>query len=205
MHELGDCVAEHGVLTMVGPLRRFASRVARDQSGWTLVEMLVAASLGVFLLGIASTVFVSAIKSQPRATSRAADVQQARVTMERITRELRQGSEVPVASASQLSLITWVRSATCGGAPGAAAIPCRVTYTCSSTSCTRVEAAPTGVSPGPAETVVTGIVGPAVFSYSPSGADPAYVGVNLVFRADGGEDAITLSDGAALRNPGVPG
>ena len=50
--------------------------------------------------------------------------------------------------------------------------------------------------------VVSGLSSNNVFSYTPpTSTAPAYVGVTLAFPAKGGTDAITLSDGAALRNP----
>jgi len=53
--------------------------------------MLLAASLGLVVIGAAMTVFVGGLKSQPRRESQAAGVQQAQTTMERITREVREG------------------------------------------------------------------------------------------------------------------
>jgi hypothetical protein len=50
---------------------------------------------------------------------------------------------------------------------------------------------------------VSGLSPGNVFSYSSCAGAPTtydYVGVSLVFPADGGEDAITLSDGVDLRN-----
>ena len=179
-------------------------RLVSEERGWTLAELLVATMLGLGLLGVGTSVFTASLKSQPRATSRGADIQQARSAMERITRELRLGWSVPTATSAQLSILTYVNSASCGGAQADTRTPCRVTYTCSSTACTRVEANPDGSGAGAAETVVSGIAGPAVFSYAPSSVDPAFVGVTLSFPAEAGEDVITLGDGVALRNPGAP-
>jgi hypothetical protein len=51
--------------------------------------------------------------------------------------------------------------------------------------------------------VVSGLSSDNVFSYTPPTATaPAYVGVTLALPSQGGSDAITLSDGSALRNPG---
>lgn len=167
----------------------------------TLVELLTAAMLGVMVLGSAVAMFTVGIKSEPKAASRSAQIQQARTAMERITRELRQGrqGDIYVATASQLSILTYVKSATCGGVPSNTAIACRVTYTCSAGACTRIEGNPNGIGSGPAKQVVTGLSTPNIFSYSPSTA-PVHIGVTLEFPADGGEDAITLQDGVTLRN-----
>jgi len=51
--------------------------------------------------------------------------------------------------------------------------------------------------------VVSGLSSSNVFAYTaPTSTAPAYVGVTLAFPAKDGSDAITLADGAALRNPG---
>lgn len=172
--------------------------------------MLVSTALGLVLLGGAMTVLVGAAKSEPRAAASAAGVDQARFVMERMTRELRQGTSVPTASASQLAVVTYVDSATCGGAAASAAILCRVTYTCSAGACTRTEAQPDGASPGSALQVVSGLSSSSIFAYPATAGDPAcgtatatsptHVCITLAFPANNGGNAITLNDGVGLRN-----
>ena len=175
--------------------------LAAQERGFTLVELLVATVLGLIVIGGAVTVFTVSMNNQPRISSQSAAIQQARTAMEQITRELRQGSTVSTATANQLSIVTYVHSATCGGAAASTAISCRVTYTCTAGNCTRVEAKPDGTLPGSPVRVVSGLSSNNVFTYSPSSAAPTYVGVSFWFKATGGRDAITLSDGAATRNP----
>jgi prepilin-type N-terminal cleavage/methylation domain-containing protein len=183
-------------------IRGRARSIFTEDLGFTLPELLVATAIGLVVIGAAVTAFTAAIGSQPRVESQAGAIQQARTTMEQITRELRQGSSVPSATASQLSVVTFVHSATCGGAASNTAISCRVTYSCSSGTCSRTEAKPDGTLPGPSRQVVSGLSSNNVFSYTaPSSTAPAYVSVTLAFPAEGGTDAITLSDGSALRNP----
>jgi prepilin-type N-terminal cleavage/methylation domain-containing protein len=179
-----------------------AGGLARED-GFTLIEVLVAAVLGLVIVGAGVTMFTAVIRAQPGQAAKGASIQQARATEERIVRELRQGASVYTATAQQLSFVTYVNSATCGGAPGSTSIPCRVTYTCTAGTCMRVEARPDGTSPGPARTVVTGLSSSNVFSYSPSTSAPSYIGATLVFpgKSGGSDDAITLSDGATLMNP----
>jgi Tfp pilus assembly protein PilW len=167
----------------------------------TLIELLIAASLGLVVIGGALTIFVGAVRSEPRAASKVAAIQQARVTVDRITRELRQGLETPTKSSNQLAIVTYVKVATCGGAAASTSIPCRVTYTCSAGACSRVVAQPNGSAPGPAVKVASGLASTNVFNYSylPGATEPSYVGVSLTFSAEG--QPVVLSDGVALRNP----
>jgi len=183
--------------------RKGASALRREERGFTLIELLVATAAGLVVIGGAFTMFAGAIHSQPRDSSKVVAMQDARTTVDRITRELRQGLEVvpsaPTPSASQMAILTYVKQATCGGAAASTSIPCRVTYTCSGATCTRVVSQPNGSSPGPTQTVATGLASSSVFTYSPSAADPGYVGVS--FAISGSGQPFTLSDGVTLRNP----
>jgi Tfp pilus assembly protein PilW len=176
-------------------------KTAGSEDGWTLVEMLLAASLGLIIVGAALSMFTGALKSRPRAVSQSAGVTQAQTAMERMTRELRQGSAVVTATATQVSVITYVDQATCGGSAGSTAITCRVTYSCSGGACTRTVAQPNGSSPGTAVTVVSGMSSNNVFTYVPPASNtPAYLYVTLAFPDNAGRNAITLSDAVGLRN-----
>lgn len=180
-------------------VRKAAAALRREERGLTLIELLIAAAVGLVVVGGALTMFMGAIRSEPRTASKVAAIQEARTTVDRITRELRQGLETPTASPSKLEIVTYVKAATCGGAAASTSIPCRVTYECSAGKCTRVVAQPNGSAPGPAVQVAGGLASTNVFTYSPSAGDPTYVGVTLAFTADG--QPVTLSDGVALRNP----
>jgi prepilin-type N-terminal cleavage/methylation domain-containing protein len=173
----------------------------REERGLTLIELLIAAAVGLIVVGGAVTMFVGAVRSEPRAASKVAAIQQARTTVDRITRELRQGLETPTASPTQLAIVTYVKQSTCGGAAASTSIPCQVTYTCTGGKCTRVVAQPNGSAPGPAVQVVSGLASTSVFTYRymPEATEPTYVGVSLSLTSDG--EPVTLSDGVALRNP----
>jgi type II secretory pathway component PulJ len=186
----------------MGRVRAALRALRSDAAGFTLPELLIATVLALIVIGGAVMAVTASMNSQPRISSQATGIQQARTTMERITRELRQGSTVPSASPSQLSIVTYVNSATCGGSSAAAGIQCRVTYSCASGVCTRREAKPDGSAPGPAVQVVSGLSSNNVFTYTPPTATaPAYVGVTLALPPQGANQGITLTDGAALRNP----
>jgi Tfp pilus assembly protein PilW len=183
---------------MAAGVGRWASALRREEGGLTLIELLVAATLGLVVVGGAMTVFIGVIRSEPRTTSKVTAIQDARVTVDRITRELRQGLDTPTTSPSQLAIVTYVKAATCGGAGASSSIVCRVTYNCSAGACTRVVSQPNGSAPGPATRVVSGLASSSVFTYLPSAADPTYVGVNLALETGGAP--VTLGDGVALRN-----
>lgn len=183
---------------MVPRARRAVAALHREERGLTLIELLIAATLGLVVIGAAMTVFVGAIRSEPRTASKVTAIQQARVTVDRITRELRQGLDTPTTSANQLAIITYVKAATCGGAAASSSIVCRVTYNCSAGICTRAVAQPDGSAPGPAVRVASGLSSSSVFSYQPSAVAPSYVGVGLSLETGGAP--VTLSDGVALRN-----
>ncbi|HYH60861.1 MAG TPA: hypothetical protein VD766_03250 [Solirubrobacterales bacterium] len=172
--------------------------------GFTMPELIVVIMVSMILIGGSVTVMTANMKNEPRIAERTADVQGARVAMESLTRELRQGATVVSASGTQLSVITNVNSASCGGAASTEVRSCRVTYSCTSGTCTRRESNPDGSLPSPPQTVVQGIAAGSVFTYSPNSSTPAYVGVKLTFPAADGDDSISLSDGVTMRSVTVP-
>jgi Tfp pilus assembly protein PilW len=187
----------------MGTTRASGREILSEAAGFTLVELLVSTVLAMIVIGAGVMAFTASIQSQPRIDSQAHAIEQARTSMERMVRELRQGSTVSGASASQLSIVTYVDS-TCAGGSTSTAIQCRVTYACSAGACTRRLAKPDGSSPTAATQVVSGLSSDNVFSYSPSATAATYVGVTLAFPAGPGHNAITLTDGATLRNRSSP-
>lgn len=175
----------------------------RAEEGFTLVELLVAVTIGMVVVGGAVTVMIGALHSGPRTESKVTAVQQGRVAVERITRELRQGIEVldvPTPEADQLAFITYVKQSPCGGSPASTAQPCRVTYTCAAGACSRAVQEPGDSSAGTGVEVVNGLATANVFSYVLDGTEPTYVGVELTFTTQEGSGPVVVADGAALRN-----
>lgn len=175
------------------------------EAGFTLIELLVAMTMGVVVLGAVGSLVVSAMKDQPRISERAQDITTARWVLERLTRELRNGIRVDNATPSSVSFETYVRHTTCGGstflAASSVSIPCEVTYTCTTTKCSRIEAAPK-VKTGKARTIFEGISTSSVFSYLPEaeGEPKTFVKVTLQMPNPAGDAPLTVSDGASLRN-----
>jgi Tfp pilus assembly protein PilW len=191
-------------------------QLARED-GITLAELLVTMFLGLVVLTTAVFVFTAGLQVEPRTAKRTTEIQQARYMSDRITRELRQGSNASVgADGSQLMILTYVpRDSVCttAASAGSSLARCRVFYSCAasggSNACTRTECPPTFLAPGagcgPTMHSVSGLTTNQVFSFSPQTPGQAYVGTHLVFPAENGDDAITIQDGVALRNPPLGG
>jgi Tfp pilus assembly protein PilV len=203
-------------MTEMGRHRALLARLGSEE-GLTLAELLIAMVLGIIVLTTAVFVFTAGIHVQPRIQKRAMEIQQARTMSERMTRELRQGSNASVsADASQLMILTYVpQSTACNtpSSPGSTIARCRVFYRCtaagSTSSCTRTQCPPAMLAIGTGcsspTTAVSGLSTSQVFTFSPQVPGQAYVGVRLEFPAENGEDAITIQDGVALRNPPLGG
>lgn len=199
----------------MGSLNR-AVPAPSSEEGFTLVELLMATVMGLVVLGAAVTVFTAGIGTQPRIEQRADQITQARSMSERVTRELRQGSNAASVDRSQLMVLTYVPLSTYCNSPsttGSSIARCRVFYSCSSagstSSCTRIECPPAMLAVGtgcsPPTLVVSGLATNRVFSFSPRTPGQAYVGIRLEFPTENGADPITLEDGVALRNPPLGG
>jgi hypothetical protein len=160
--------------------------------------------MSIVLVGAAGSMVISAMRSQPEVSSRANSISSARWVLERLTREIRDGVKVDNATASSISFQTYVRHTTCGGttllADTSPAIKCEVTYTCTTASCSRTETAPEVLTGGTPQTIFKGIDSSNVFNYSPSAAAATYVEVTLRIPNPSGGSALTVSDGASLRN-----
>lgn len=196
--------------------RRVISR-AGEEDGMTLIELLVASAMSVVLVGAVGSMLIGSMRAQPGISERSQSISEARWVLERMTREIRNGIRVDQATSSSLSILTYVRRTTCGSgtAPSSStpAIKCQVTYQCTTTSCTRVEA-PEGQYTGTPRTLFSGINSSDVFCYVPStepdpltcgtgvsAAESTYVGVRLRLpNPDGDATGLTVSDGVSLRN-----
>jgi prepilin-type N-terminal cleavage/methylation domain-containing protein len=176
-------------------------RLRGDQGGYTLVEMLMAIFILTLLLGAVVLITSVVQRSEPELNQRAGQLQQARVLMERLGRELRQSYAVREVGPATLTFDTWVSRSSCGGsAPGttAPAIRCAVTYSCTTSTCSRGEGA-AGTTPVANVILAENLDNSTPFSATPVD-DPEYIEVTLRLPASDGDDAITLTDGLNLRN-----
>jgi Tfp pilus assembly protein PilW len=176
-------------------------RLGNDEAGLTLIELLVAAAIGVVLMGGVVTLLIGALRTQPQVSKSAGNIQTARFVLDRMTRELRNGFKVDDAKPTTVSFETYVRHSSCGASTLLAAtspsIKCQVRYTCEGGACKRTETNPGVLSGGTPVTMVSGLTSATGFSY-PSAT---YVQVTLVIPSPGGgANTTTVSDGASLRN-----
>jgi Tfp pilus assembly protein PilW len=169
----------------------------------TLIEMLVAMTLGVVVMGGVIILLIGALRAQPRIDAQSTNVQTARAVLGQMTREIRNGIRIDQKTTAAVSFEAYVRHASCGSnvAIGSTVPPkkCEITYSCSGTTCRRLEALPT-VTTGTGVLLVSGISNPSsVFTYSPE-TSPTYIGITLKIPDSRGSGALTVSDGASLRN-----
>ncbi|HEY2335392.1 MAG TPA: prepilin-type N-terminal cleavage/methylation domain-containing protein [Solirubrobacterales bacterium] len=187
------------------------------EAGMTLIELLVAMIMGMIVVGASTAMLISAVRDQPKQQKQAENVDTARYELERMTREIRDGVSVTSSAPNSVSFVARVRRTTCGGSVQAsqsvASIQCQIVYSCTTTSCTRVEREVGKTSGGVASTIVTGIDSSEVFCFVPSAnADPTecgpaqtsksptYVGITLKVPNPSGPGSLTVSDGASMRS-----
>lgn len=178
-----------------------------SEAGFTLVELLVASLMGVIVCGAVGSLVISAMRTQPKISERAQSITTARWALERLTREIRNGIAVAPgkATASEVSFRAYVRRTVCGGSIPASNIPareCQVTYRCTTTKCSRIEAAP-GVYTGSERMIFEGIDSSNVFSYVPNATEATFIKATLRMpnpNDPSGPPAVTVSDGASMRN-----
>lgn len=192
-------------------------RALDGEAGMTLIEVLVAMIMGMIVVGGATAMLISAVRAQPKQQQQAENIDTARYELERMTREIRNGVNVTESSPSSVSFVARLRRVECGGAvstdSSAPAISCQVSYSCTSSSCTRTERKVGETSGGVTTTIVTGIDSAEVFCFVPSAnADPTecgpaqeekaptYIGIELNVPNPSGPGALTVSDGASLRS-----
>ncbi len=168
----------------------------------TLIELLVAATVGLLVAGAALTLLDTMARIAPKDQERAHAIREAQVGLDRMTRELRQAQSVNGATATLMDIDVTI-----------GVVTRRVIYDCAKPRCMRREGLPGAEPPGGGEVVIdrvlNGTRGHPVFAYSPSGVlPPNHVEVSIAVpaagdRKDGHAHRVVLADGLALRNVGL--
>lgn len=183
-------------------MKRLRRDPCTNESGLTMIELIVAALISVIITGAAVTVLITAFQRSPQIASDAGQVATARVAIEKLTRELREGVvgtvEPDVDGATDGIRFDTYGETDCGSQP------CRVTYSCGDGGCTRAVAGVSG------QVVVvsgisneSGVFTPQSRSSSCPGVEGSvitYVTVRLDFPEPDEEGTTTLEDGAGLRS-----
>lgn len=187
-----------------------------DEAGMTLIELLVAMIMGIIVVGGATAMLISAVRTQPQQQKQAQSISTARFELERMTREIRNGINITVANPNSVSFVARVRRTACGGSVATSAstpsIQCQIVYSCTTTACTRIERQVGSTSGGAPTTIVRDIDSSSVFCFVPSanpdptecgpakaGTSPTYIGLTLSVPNPRGSGHLTISDGASLR------
>jgi len=180
----------------------WSRRVRDDESGFTLIEMLVAAVVGILVTGAALSLVETIAKIAPKDQERAHAIRDAQVGLYRMTRELRQAQSVNGATPTLMDIDLTI-----------GVVTKRVVYDCGGTRCLRSEAPVGAEPPSGGEVVVDRLLndagGDPVFTYSPAGAlPPDHVAVSISVPASGGSEnghghRVVFEDGLALRNVGL--
>lgn len=182
------------------------AQACRREGGYTVVELLTAATMFVFVLTATLTLYATAAKDQARNGESVAAVHAAIPALERMTRDIRQASSLSPTSSSStvggrvytddITMTTYVR--------GRGFVTVR--YDCSARNQTACERTEQG---GSAYTVLTGLghspSSPGYFSWASGAAGNSPM--QLVMRvltpeANGPTQRVEIDDGICLRNGG---
>lgn len=182
---------------------------AREEDGYTLIELLVASAMGVVVMGAVVMLVIGAMRHQPKISKQAQNITTARWVLDRFTHEFRNGIVVTKAEPSAVTFQAYIRRSTCGGTAslpsGTPAIKCYVTYSCTTSACFRSESASSS-SAGTPKQIFDGINTSQVFTYVPAAPEASqvssitYVKATLKLPNPSGSGALTVSNGASLRN-----
>ena len=158
---------------------------AERDAGHTLIEVVLASALLLLVVAAFLGAFHSVEKSEAYVGGRSQSLDDMRVTMARLTRDLRQGSGVVgTPTASHLVLSTYV-----GG------VSKQVTYDATGTTLTRQVAGASAV------VLQRGLATTSVFSYSPAADSPQVVTVTLTVVPPSAPDTtVTIDSEVRLRN-----
>ena len=165
----------------------------REESGWSLIELLLVSVLLIVILGGTLNLLDTTAKIAPQEQERAEAVREAQVGLARMTRELRQATKVLELTPTRMQVYVPVSG-----------VRQTVTYDCTATSptvpakkaCVRTQ------TNGPTnELVIDRVSNTTVFTAS--GSDYVQVRIDVPAsgeRAEGLRHTIVLDDGFFMRN-----
>jgi type II secretory pathway pseudopilin PulG len=169
-------------------------RLRDEQSGFTLVELLVAMPIALLVISMAMLAVATAVRGEQSAREHSEALRTQQVGLERMTRELREATSFNFLTSQQVEFTAWLRSA--GGLR-------RIGYDCTSgTSCARSEGPVSGAFTS-TRTIIEGLQNPDVFAPQPDFVNPRYVAIVAQVRIAANRRVITLRDGVELRNLGT--
>jgi hypothetical protein len=174
-------------------LSALPAALRREESGFQLIELVLAAALLAVALGAVLALLDVTAQEAPRHTERGQAVREAETGVERMTREIRQASTVTLNSSRSIDLRTWVRVG------GGAAIERSVRFDCSSDKCRRYEGPVGGALTG-GEILINGVINSDIFTPTPSSGTPTYLGVKLALNIERNTKPYYVYDGAEMRN-----
>jgi Tfp pilus assembly protein FimT len=157
----------------------------RDEQGTSLIELLFALSLLTIVVVVFASSFLSVQKSDAYVQGRAQSLDEMRFTMNRMTRDLRQGEAfLGTPTASALTMRTYIKGTLHN-----------VTYSATGTSLRR------SVDGGAAVVLQRGLVTASLFAYAPDVTTPQVVTITLqVEPANAPDTTVTLTSEVRLRN-----
>jgi prepilin-type N-terminal cleavage/methylation domain-containing protein len=173
-------------------------RRLQDQSGFTLVELLVAMPIALVVLSMAMLAIGVVVRNEQRAREHSEALRDQQIGLERMTRELREATSFRFLTSQLVEFDAYVRP---GGGAGTLR---KIRYDCSSgTKCVREEG-PIGGALAGSKVIIDALVNPDVFEPEPDFVNPRFVGVVARVRIAGDtkRHLITLRDGVELRNLG---
>lgn len=169
------------------------ARLTSAEAGFTLVELLVASAVGMILLLVIHGFASIAERSRSETGARAEALGEQRAGLERMTRELRQATEL---NAATPGLITFRVL----GADGA---PLReIRFDCRSEARCRRFAGPAGGTLVQTHDAIVSGVESATFTAQTVDASQDYVAIELRVTLPGRPQPIVLGDGVTVRNAG---
>jgi prepilin-type N-terminal cleavage/methylation domain-containing protein len=153
-----------------------------SETGFTLIEMLVAMSLALIIFAAMGTVLISSQHVQARDAEWALTMQNGRSGLARMAREIRQASKVEEAKGNLIAFL-----ATLNGKKWKLKYECGVTQQGTSyTECVRFATEEGKSMPSTGTSVMNDIAnGTSVFTYSPSSTAPTVVTLKAELPASG--------------------